>query len=481
MADTETNEAKVSIKLIVDKVKKRVMYAEADYTFVDILFSFMTLPLGTIVRALGKVADKELVALGSLTNLYQSLKDFPECYLSTEECKFLLLNPRSCFYNQCRGLKLKIDDTEPRQYFRCERCWSNDHSDHRFVFSTCSKARCISCGLLMNELHFWGTTVYVHGSVFVSHIATFIVTDDFTVIPYTAATSIRLLRDLGITDTSHLEERKLEIGCEQVKVHIFFFHMLTHTNALSSKDGALTLDSPLTYLVFNKNVRGFDADLGLVTAFDHFNIMKKETSSGMSLLLEVSLQKSTGKVLFAEAKEDFVEFLFGCLSIPLGTVIGTLMNGASSISCMDNLFKSISSMGVGRYLKSQDLKDNLLKPPFGQHYTSKHQLFPLTGTLINVPVRIGFKYLTFKDPRVDEIFLKQAGSFFVTDDLVITPSSSSLTLNILNKFKVPLDDIERYEISIGLEEGLRMLKASLRSRETLTNSLPHHLIKRSEL
>ncbi|MFS7915139.1 hypothetical protein Hanom_Chr02g00161801 [Helianthus anomalus] len=87
MAATTSNEAKVSIKVIVDKVNKRVVYAEADYTFVDILFSLMTLPMGTIVRLLGKLDDKNFEALGSLNNLYQSLKDFPECYISSEESK----------------------------------------------------------------------------------------------------------------------------------------------------------------------------------------------------------------------------------------------------------------------------------------------------------------------------------------------------------------------------------------------------------
>ncbi|MFS7965924.1 hypothetical protein Hanom_Chr09g00767871 [Helianthus anomalus] len=99
---------------------------------------------------------------------------------------------------------------------------------------------------------------------------------------------------------------------------------------------------------------------------DQSVFIKKETSASSKMVLEVCLQKSTGKLLFAEAKEDFVEFLFCFLSIPLGTVIETLMNGASSISCMDNIFKSISSMSVGRYLKSQEIKDMLLKPHFGQ-------------------------------------------------------------------------------------------------------------------
>ncbi|KAF5789100.1 hypothetical protein HanRHA438_Chr09g0377951 [Helianthus annuus] len=112
---------------------------------------------------------------------------------------------------------------------------------------------------------------------------------------------------------------------------------------------------------------------------DPCDLMKKEISASSKMLLEVSLQKSTGKLLFAEAKEDFVEFLFGILSIPLGTVIGTLTNGASSYSCMDNILKSISNMSVGRYLKSQPIKDMLLKPHIGQKFSSKHQVFSLNA------------------------------------------------------------------------------------------------------
>ncbi|MFS7965968.1 hypothetical protein Hanom_Chr09g00768331 [Helianthus anomalus] len=76
------------------------------------------------------------------------------------------------------------------------------------------------------------------------------------------------------------------------------------------------------------------------SSFDQCDLMKKELSTTSTMLLKVFLQKSSGKLLFAETKEDFVEFLFGILSIPLGTVVGTLLNGASSISCMDNVFKS---------------------------------------------------------------------------------------------------------------------------------------------
>lgn len=38
----------VPLTFMVDKERKKVLYAEAGKDFVDVLFSFLTLPLGTI-------------------------------------------------------------------------------------------------------------------------------------------------------------------------------------------------------------------------------------------------------------------------------------------------------------------------------------------------------------------------------------------------------------------------------------------------
>ncbi|MFS7915145.1 hypothetical protein Hanom_Chr02g00161861 [Helianthus anomalus] len=67
--------------------------------------------------------------------------------------------------------------------------------------------------------------------------------------------------------------------------------------------------------------------------------------------------------------------------------------------------------------------------------------------------------------------------FMVTDDLIISASSSYSTMNTLNNLKVPFDDVEKYDISLGLKEGLSMLKASLKGCSTLTESLQHLLKK----
>ncbi|KAJ0532284.1 hypothetical protein HanIR_Chr09g0395001 [Helianthus annuus] len=303
----------------------------------------MTLPLGTIVRLLEKHDDKKFEGLGSLKNLYESLENFPECYLPTEECKYMLLNPRTLAYDHCRNLKLQIDNTEPLKYFQCDVCRKG--YPIKSVFGTCTTTKCITYGKLVDkDVGFKKTDVCVSGGgVFVSDIGAFIVTDDLCVMPYTSANSIRLLTDHGITDQSCLEDIKLDMGCEEI------LHLLKM---------ALSFDSVFTYLVFNRisSIR----DLVVPSQrsdIDQTVLMKKDVSATHKMHLEVSLQKSTGKLLFAEARGDFIGFLFGNLSIPLGTVVGELMKGGvSSLTCINNIFKSISDMSVRRYLKSQDTK-----------------------------------------------------------------------------------------------------------------------------
>ncbi|KAJ0751890.1 hypothetical protein HanPI659440_Chr09g0317981 [Helianthus annuus] len=70
---------------------------------------------------------------------------------------------------------------------------------------------------------------------------------------------------------------------------------------------------------------------------------------------------------------------------------------------MDNIFKSISNMGVGRCLKCQDIKDMLLKPHFGQQYSLKHQLFPIKG--ISTAQNVINSAYQLKDPRSNEQLL----------------------------------------------------------------------------
>ncbi|KVI01345.1 Protein of unknown function DUF674 [Cynara cardunculus var. scolymus] len=444
MAATSANEDNISLRVMVHKQENKVIFAEADSNFVDTLFSLMTLPMATIVRLMKKCHDQNLKALGSFTNLYQSRMDLSLSHFSKEESKFMMLNPRTSSFDHCRKLQLKIDDTEPiANYFICRNVSCSQRVGP--FFSTCNFDRCSYCGALMDReskyeastVHNTGQVACFDGSVFVCDGLTFIITDDLRVMPKTSDSNILLL---GGSSVQNLVSNE------------------TGTNAKKMK-------------------------------------------------LKVALQKSTSKFLFAEADEDFVELVFGFLEIPLGTVIRKLkMNGSTSIDGFGNLFTSISNMKVGNHIKSHDLKDMLLNPQLEQKSISQHQIFPLNvanssqdhqGRCAHRPcskktwrrnstkrhlIKLSYSSQSIpqtiisdttesKDSRVQESFLKASVKFMVTDDLVITPLSFVSAIAVLNKLNVLVDDVEEHELSIGGEEGVKILEAGLRSSSTLSDAL----------
>ncbi|PWA88815.1 hypothetical protein CTI12_AA117040 [Artemisia annua] len=408
---------KLVLKLAVHKEEKRVLFAEADSNFVDTLFSIMTLPMATVVRRLRNCSDNKVKVLGSLNNLYNSLSNLPDKCLSTEEIKQTLLNTRTSAHDYCIKLELNIDDAERTQYYVCID-WDCSRRPGA-NFSTIAYVRCNLCGKTMTRIcQYEELTAATRGNhrdvgVFVSDVTTFIVTDDLRVMPNTSGNIIQLLSAIGITDTSQIAYRNFDIGVNQMR---------------SLLEGALLmLKNPLTYMVYSSTQA-----IILRQA-----VMVKPSSAVLtaSMTLKVMLQKSTSKLLFAEANSDFAEFVFGFLEIPLGTLVGKLMNGNTSYVSLDNLYKSISNLTVGEFIKSYDLKDMLINP----------------------------KLVSAK--------------FMVTDDLVIRPLSSTSTIDMLSKFKVPLNDVEEHTVNIGYKECLKILEASLISSSTLTDALVEKIIQ----
>ncbi|PNX88618.1 DUF674 family protein [Trifolium pratense] len=113
--------SKVTLRVMVNKESNKVMYAEAGKDFVDALFSFLTLPLGTIARRVAEESNIEGVRFGSISSIYQSVTNLDEQCLWTNTCKEMLLNPRNSMEAYCRKMKLNIDNTEPMKHFVCTR------------------------------------------------------------------------------------------------------------------------------------------------------------------------------------------------------------------------------------------------------------------------------------------------------------------------------------------------------------------------
>lgn len=79
-----------TIKLLVQKSKKKVLCAQVENYFVELLCSFLTIPLSTVKRL---TIDKSS-SLG-IDNVYNSISSFGDGnYLKSEEIKTMLLRPK---------------------------------------------------------------------------------------------------------------------------------------------------------------------------------------------------------------------------------------------------------------------------------------------------------------------------------------------------------------------------------------------------
>jgi hypothetical protein len=97
--------AEMSVRLVVCKSKKVVCYAEASKDFVDLLFSFLTIPLGYLMNEKHGGKSK-----GCIHHLYDSVIDLDaRTYLKSNDIKEILLNPEiapgSGYKNQPLGVK----------------------------------------------------------------------------------------------------------------------------------------------------------------------------------------------------------------------------------------------------------------------------------------------------------------------------------------------------------------------------------------
>jgi hypothetical protein len=226
----------IPLKILVDKQSNKVVFVEATKEFVDTLFSFLSLPLGTIVRLLASINDQQHSEsspfLGSINNLYQTVENLDsDDVWNNPVCKQMLLHPRNPCEALCMNLFLNVDDTEPSsKIFVCDSC---------NTFTTFKKHDC-TCGkptnkqlqnldyLLTKKTSYWNsTTVDSQKKVFFreNYRSVFMVylSDDLKIVPSSIMSSLQLLKELGYSDLNQLEQVTHNIGKQEVMVSCCFF------------------------------------------------------------------------------------------------------------------------------------------------------------------------------------------------------------------------------------------------------------------
>ncbi|RWR95484.1 hypothetical protein CKAN_02483300 [Cinnamomum micranthum f. kanehirae] len=241
-------EKKLRVKLLVDKSSHKILFAEAGKGFVDLLFSFLALPLGSVIRLL---TDKSHIDV-SISKLYDSVDNLSEthirsglsksslldlvtpslssCSSSSSQTPHLLLHSNSSdakaeattrHYYTCRNacddqtiqiaFRLRNQGHDMREGFNgyvtdvkgssCPRCRQSMEYDVGYVAPPSTSGKGVRC---IEERGF------VKGGT-----ETYMVTDDLEVTPMSPISSITLLSRLNVRDVGALEEKVVEVGMEE--------------------------------------------------------------------------------------------------------------------------------------------------------------------------------------------------------------------------------------------------------------------------
>ncbi|KAL7086721.1 hypothetical protein ACP275_13G017900 [Erythranthe tilingii] len=451
---------------MINKEKTKVLFAAIDSDFADVLLSFLTLPLGSIVRILKKHGR----TIGSLTALYSGLENLGTGYFGTDVSKKMLLNPRSPFATECRKLKLDLGENQPTRYFSCETMNCSSVTAN-IVSMYCNTDTC-RCGKKMNREIPIEVSHDVSCGAFTTDKASFLISDDLKMVPNVAVPALQTLVKLGITDTDGAESRTVTFGFNEI-MDLLMWSLISLT--------------PLTDIILNKRKiesikRKFKPETLL------HQLCKGTGSYYKSMKLKLMVQKSTNKLLFAQAENDFVNFLCSLLIVPLGGF--QYHFGSNTTNCLksiENLYTSVNLI-EDKYFAAQNMKNRLMKPDIAKGYISKNQVLPLRECMAqtlyyNQDTKLNKEWLSFSNTNGAKLFtiissfkgkgdfVKEATMYMVSDDLTVAPLCMTSSLSILNRLNISFTDVEEVEVHVGLKEGLSILKASLTSTSALTDGL----------
>ncbi|PPD79618.1 hypothetical protein GOBAR_DD23450 [Gossypium barbadense] len=185
-----------------------------------------------------------------------------------------------------------------------------------------------------------------------------------------------------------------------------------------------------------------------------------ENTVSLKLLVESTSQR----VLFAEAGKDFVDFLFNILSFPVGTVIW-LLKKQEMVGCLGNLYDSLETMN-DTYIQPTANKDTLLKPIASINAANVPPLLPTTESSKSIEI-----YMCDQNSStIEGGYVKGVITYMIMDDLVVRPMSAISCITLLNRFNIKdVGVLEEKTTDIGVNEGVKLLKASLQSKTVLTD------------
>ncbi|KAH9619274.1 hypothetical protein KSS87_011941 [Heliosperma pusillum] len=211
MADTKV---KMSVKLLVDKQTKRVLFAEAGKDVVDFLFNLMSLPVATVVKLLN---SNNMV--GSLGALYKSIESLSLDYFQPNLTNDVVLKPKTALNIPLLSLN---DDPSSNNAIKVYRCKTHPPGYITDSFGTA----CPNCGAAMSTEVKWVNSMAAAnvasvssglvGSLgYVKGVVTYMVMDNLEVKPMSTISGITLINKFHVKDVSTLTEKVLDVGLKE--------------------------------------------------------------------------------------------------------------------------------------------------------------------------------------------------------------------------------------------------------------------------
>uniref|UniRef100_A0ACD5W7N8 Uncharacterized protein n=1 Tax=Avena sativa TaxID=4498 RepID=A0ACD5W7N8_AVESA len=234
--------------------------------------------------------------------------------------------------------------------------------------------------------------------------------------------------------------------------------------------------------------------------------------------LKLLVDTKSKKVLFAEAGKEFVDFVFSLLTLPIGAVVKLISAGTMQGS-IGRLYQSVDNIS-GSYLQPNKDKSDLLQPKVlhpdarellllqgggsngdGKSSSSssplaRFKMFTCSGYCATATMEAKAACPQCKQAMATEVtfvlpsaapkassasaseaggeetggYVKGLVTYMVTDGLEVTPMSAISSITLISKFSVNKDvDLAEKFVSVGMDEGLGLLKAALRSDTVLSD------------
>lgn len=222
------------------------------------------------------------------------------------------------------------------------------------------------------------------------------------------------------------------------------------------------------------------------------------------LTIKLLIDTKAQKVCFAEAGDDVIELLSCLLCLPMGTIVN-LLTKECMVGSIGNVLDSVQELDA-KYVCSSKSKEPYLSP-------SPAMLCPLQQ-LLDAPLNVNSSVFTclgeidsqtgrriicgyfsdikgsvcpscycYMDEEMRHVrnnglvigttskgFVVGTTTYTITDDLSITPASSVSSINLLAQCGVKdLSTVQQRTVTIGSEEALEILLASLKSKTVLTD------------